>query len=186
MELIKALWTQQKVAYHGRIYQLENETMGPKPVQKPHPPIWLGGGHPDAVSRAATMADGWMGSGGSSKAEFAGSLPIMRQALENAARPENVSDLEAGLYGGGRARRGGPRELLRWFTTCTTIRRGRTPAASMARRSRCASAWKRSSQGRHHLMLNPGLPPHRTGRGAGGDSGARIKSGELRQVSRHT
>ena len=39
--------------------------MAPKPVQKPHPPIWLGGGHPDAIKRAAAIGDGWMGSGGS-------------------------------------------------------------------------------------------------------------------------
>src|SRR5438876_3954598 len=38
VELIKALWTEQKVAYRGRIYQLADGTMAPKPVQKPHPP----------------------------------------------------------------------------------------------------------------------------------------------------
>ena len=36
--------------YRGSIYQLEDGTMAPKPVQKPHPPIWLGGGHPDALT----------------------------------------------------------------------------------------------------------------------------------------
>ena len=44
--------------------------MGPKPVQR-HPPVWLGGGHPDALRRAAVIADGWMGAGGSSTAAFA-------------------------------------------------------------------------------------------------------------------
>src|SRR5713101_5382374 len=44
--LIKALWTEPKVQYRGRVFQLEAGTMAPKPVQKPHPPIWLGGGHP--------------------------------------------------------------------------------------------------------------------------------------------
>ena len=86
VELIKALWTQPKVDYHGTIYQLEGGTMAPKPVQKPHTPIWLGGGHPNALKRAATIADGWMGSGGSSKAEFARCVPIMRQNLEAAGR----------------------------------------------------------------------------------------------------
>src|SRR5882672_5926965 len=75
VELIKALWTQPQVNYHGSIYQLEHGTMEPKGVQKPHVPIWMGGGHPNALRRAATIADGWMGSGGSSKAEFARSLP---------------------------------------------------------------------------------------------------------------
>jgi alkanesulfonate monooxygenase SsuD/methylene tetrahydromethanopterin reductase-like flavin-dependent oxidoreductase (luciferase family) len=60
--------------------------MGPKPIQKPHPPVWLGGGHPDALRRAATVADGWMGAGGSSTAAFAKSVPLVRAALEKAGR----------------------------------------------------------------------------------------------------
>src|SRR5262245_55457327 len=59
IEIIKALWTEPKVSYRGEIFQLDSSTMAPKPVQKPHPPIWLGGGHPDAVRRAAAIADGW-------------------------------------------------------------------------------------------------------------------------------
>ena len=42
---MKALWTQPQVTYRGQIFQLEDGVMGPKPVQKPHPPVWLGGGH---------------------------------------------------------------------------------------------------------------------------------------------
>ena len=86
VELIKALWTEPRVSYRGEIFQLEDGTMAPKPVQKPHPPIWLGGGHPDALRRAAAIADGWMGSGGSSTASFAQSVPILKAALEKAGR----------------------------------------------------------------------------------------------------
>jgi len=66
VELIRALWTQPRVDYQGTIYRLEGGTMAPKPVQKPVLPIWMGVGHPDAVRRTASLADGWMGSGGSS------------------------------------------------------------------------------------------------------------------------
>jgi probable F420-dependent oxidoreductase len=86
IELIKALWTELKVTYQGEIFQLQDGVMGPKPVQKPHPPVWLGGGHPDAVRRAAAVADGWMGAGGSSTAAFAQSVPLLRAALEEAGR----------------------------------------------------------------------------------------------------
>ena len=86
VELIKALWTEPQVRYQGEIYQLDGGTMAPKPVQKPHPPIWLGGTHPDALRRAATIADGWMGSGGSSTVTFSRSVPILRAALEKAGR----------------------------------------------------------------------------------------------------
>ena len=53
IDIIKALWTQPKVSYHGDFYKLDNVGMVMKPVQKPHVPIWLGGDHPDAVRRAA-------------------------------------------------------------------------------------------------------------------------------------
>src|SRR5205814_10494037 len=62
VDLIKALWTEDKVTYHGAFYHLENETMVPKPVQKPRAPIWMGVGHPDALRRTARRGspmDGW-------------------------------------------------------------------------------------------------------------------------------
>lgn len=86
LELMKALWTEPTVTYKGEIFQLEDGVMGPKPVQKPHPPLWFGGGHPDALKRAAVLADGWMGAGGSSNAAFADSIPLLRDALRAAGR----------------------------------------------------------------------------------------------------
>ena len=106
VELIKALWTESEVSYHGDIYQLDDGTMSPKPVQKPHPPIWLGGTHPDALRRAATMADGWMGSGGSSRAAFARSVSSLKAELEKAHRdPADIPDFETGISLGARAPR---------------------------------------------------------------------------------
>jgi probable F420-dependent oxidoreductase len=86
VEIIKALWTQPKVTYEGDIYRLEDAGMLLKPVQKPHPPIWLGGDHPDALRRAATIADGWIGSGGSSIAGFGKCVPVLRAELEKLGR----------------------------------------------------------------------------------------------------
>ena len=86
VELIKKLWTESKVTYGGSLFHLDGATMAPKPVQTPHPPIWLGGGHPDALRRAAQIADGWMGSGGSSTAAFSREAPILKAELERAGR----------------------------------------------------------------------------------------------------
>src|SRR5436190_4618758 len=61
LEVIRALWSEESVTYQGRFYHLKDETMSPKPVQRPLP-VWMGVGHPDAVKRAARVADGWMGS----------------------------------------------------------------------------------------------------------------------------
>ncbi len=86
LELMRALWSGNKVKYQGSLYKLEADPMSPRPVQRPHPPVWFGGGHPDAVARAAQLADGWMGAGGSSIAEFGRSVPLLRAALEKAGR----------------------------------------------------------------------------------------------------
>ena len=116
VELIRALWTQPKVDYHGRFYHLEGGTMSPKPVQSPLP-IWMGVGHPNAVRRAASIADGWMGSGGSSIAEFGRSVPLLREALQQAGRDPAAFPISKRLFMAVDERPEVARaELLRWFT----------------------------------------------------------------------
>src|SRR6202795_1136121 len=117
LELIRALWTEPKVTHQGRFYHLENETMAPKPVQRPHLPIWMGVGHPDAVRRAARLADGWMGSGGSRIADFAASVPILKEALEKAGRDPAKFPISKRVFMAVDERPEVARaELLRWFT----------------------------------------------------------------------
>jgi probable F420-dependent oxidoreductase len=116
VDIIRALWTEEKVTYRGRFYNLADETMAPKPVQNPLP-IWMGVGHPNAVRRTAAIADGWMGSGGSRIADFAASVPILRKALEERGRdptrfPTSKRIFMAVDENPATARR----ELLRWFT----------------------------------------------------------------------
>ena len=106
LAVIRSLWSEQRTTFHGRFYNLDDEPMSPKPVQQPMP-IWMGVGHPNAVRRAARLADGWMGSGGSSIAAFSRSVPILREALEKAGRRSgDLPDLEARVHGGGRTPRG--------------------------------------------------------------------------------
>ena len=49
---MKALWTEPRVTFEGRFWQLHDAAMEPKPFQKPYPPIWFGGSHPNALRRA--------------------------------------------------------------------------------------------------------------------------------------
>lgn len=59
-EVIKALWTQPRVTFAGRYYQLTDAIAEPKPVQRPHPPIWIGGSGPKLTMRVvARHADVW-------------------------------------------------------------------------------------------------------------------------------
>ena len=116
LDVIRALWTEEKVTYQGRFYHLTDETMAPKPVQKPLP-IWMGVGHPDAVRRAARLADGWMGSGGSRIADFAASVPILKEALEKAGRDPAKFPISKRVFMAVDERPEVARaELLRWFT----------------------------------------------------------------------
>ncbi len=86
VELIKALWTGRNVTYQGEVFQVEDCTLGTRPVQAPHPPVWVGSHHPDAIRRAARISDGWMGAGGSSIASFGEAVPLLHAALEEQGR----------------------------------------------------------------------------------------------------
>lgn len=60
IEAIRALWTESPASYKGRFVQLDGVVMEPRPVQMPHPPLWVGGRSEAALRRAARHADGWM------------------------------------------------------------------------------------------------------------------------------
>lgn len=86
VEMIKQLWAGPNVSYDGQVFQVDDVTIGTTPLQRPHPPIWMGGAHPAALRRAATRSDGWMGGGGLSTVAFQQSVPLLRAALEEAGR----------------------------------------------------------------------------------------------------
>ena len=117
VELIKALWTEERVTYRGQIYNVENVRLATRPVRKPRPPLWMGVGHPDAIRRAASLADGWMGSGGSSIAEFKAAVPILKQALAAAGRDPATFPISKRVFMAVDERPDvARRELARWFT----------------------------------------------------------------------
>ncbi|PKB79918.1 MAG: hypothetical protein BZY88_11065 [SAR202 cluster bacterium Io17-Chloro-G9] len=55
----KELWTSDDPSFHGKYVSFDDISFLPKPVQKPHPPIWVGGESRPALRRTAEMADGW-------------------------------------------------------------------------------------------------------------------------------
>ena len=63
LEIMKRLWTEDRVTLQGRFSQLDNIPMEPKPAQKPHPPIWFGGYAEAALRRAVELGDGYIGAG---------------------------------------------------------------------------------------------------------------------------
>jgi probable F420-dependent oxidoreductase len=84
--LMKALWTEPRVTFDGEFWQLTDAAMEPKPVQKPHPPLWIGASGPTALRRAVRIADGFFGAGSAPTAAFADQVEIVRQALAESGR----------------------------------------------------------------------------------------------------
>jgi probable F420-dependent oxidoreductase len=60
VEAMKKIWTEPKPAYHGEFVNFEPMMTWPKPVQKPHPPVIVGGAFPHGARRAARYGDGWI------------------------------------------------------------------------------------------------------------------------------
>src|SRR5262249_40218262 len=56
---MKELWTKDRPTYHGRFVDFENITFEPKPIQKPHMALWIGGKTKSAIRRAVDHGDGW-------------------------------------------------------------------------------------------------------------------------------
>ena len=157
VELIKALWSEDKVSYRGEMYQVENLSLGTKPAQKPRPPLWMGVGHPNAVRRAARIAEGWMGSGGSSIAEFKTSVPILRQELEKTGRDPAVFPISKRVFMAVDERPAVARaELNRWFTEVYHNPAGTDASGIHGTPEQVAERLEELvAAGANHLLLNP-------------------------------
>jgi probable F420-dependent oxidoreductase len=84
--LMKACWTEPRIDFDGRFWQLGGAVMEPKPVQKPHPPVWIGGNHPAALKRAVRIGDGFFGAGSQSTAQFVEQARTVRAELAEQRR----------------------------------------------------------------------------------------------------
>ena len=116
LRLMKRLWTEPRVTMAGEFYRLENASMEPKPVQKPHPPLWFGGHHPQALRRAVELGDGFIGAGSASTATFAEEMTVLRGILAERGRAPQSFPVGKRVYVAldrDRARAG--KRLAEWF-----------------------------------------------------------------------
>jgi probable F420-dependent oxidoreductase len=60
LELMVKLWSEDKVNFEGKHYRVKDAVLQPKPVQKPHPPLWFGGSGKKMLKLAAEMGNGWI------------------------------------------------------------------------------------------------------------------------------
>jgi F420-dependent oxidoreductase-like protein len=91
VQVLRALFTQEDVTFEGRHYRLEKATYQPRPIQQPHPPIWIGGtGRKRLLPIAGRYADVWHG-WADDAAELAAMNVIIDRAAEEAGRePKDV------------------------------------------------------------------------------------------------
>src|SRR3984893_9555990 len=96
IEAMKEIWTNEKAEYHGEFVNFDPMIARPKSVQKPHPPIHVGGAFPPGRRRAIRYGDGWIpvaGRGG----DIAEILPKFREMTREAGR--DPASIEITMFG---------------------------------------------------------------------------------------
>ena len=87
IEAMRAIWTEEEPEYHGEIVDFPKMKMWPKPVQKPHPPVIVGGAFPHSARRAIRYGDGWVPNASRQHyADVTEFLPDYRQMAADAGR----------------------------------------------------------------------------------------------------
>ena len=98
LRLMQAVWTQDRVDFAGRFWQTSGAAMKPKPYQKPYPPIWFGGSHPNALRRAVRLANGFIGAGSTTTTDFVRQAERVREELAGSDRGPNDFRIAKRVY----------------------------------------------------------------------------------------
>jgi probable F420-dependent oxidoreductase len=98
LRIFKNLWTEEPASYEGEFYRYEALRFQPKPVQRPHPPIWIGGHSMPALRRVARLGDGWHPVGATPASplpleEVVGKLEILKGLMDKEGRDFQALDI---------------------------------------------------------------------------------------------
>src|SRR5438874_1362991 len=166
LRIFKTLWTQSPASFSGQFYRFDSIKCLPQPVQKPHPPIWVGGHSRAALRRAARHGDGWHPVGANPAAmlappEFKTLLDELRRLTEAEGRDPRTLTIsykaplyDAGLAAGGERRpfSGTPDQVLDDIATYARLGvselifdfRSEEPKESLERMERFAKVMKKA------------------------------------------
>ena len=86
-KVLKILWTEDNPSFKGKHYNFSNIKFLPKPVQKPHPVLWVGGGTKKAIERSVEYGQGWHPVGLTPE-ELREKIPYLNSLLENHKNPD--------------------------------------------------------------------------------------------------
>jgi probable F420-dependent oxidoreductase len=98
LHIIKKVWTDDIVEFNGNFYKIPKSIIGPKPIQKPHPKILLGGFSPKTFVRMAKYGDGYIGALAGSFEYFHNSIKMFNDAIEKSSRTRKDFDLTILTY----------------------------------------------------------------------------------------
>lgn len=157
LQVMKALWTEPQATFMGTFWSFQKVSMEPKPVQRPHPPIWFGAREAPALKRAVRHGNGWMGAGSSSTADFIKQAGLVRSFLDEAKRDPATFTISKRVYiAVDHDRDRAERRLREWFG----VRYKNVDMASRVSiwgsRAECTDKLGEIVQaGAQHLLLNP-------------------------------
>jgi alkanesulfonate monooxygenase SsuD/methylene tetrahydromethanopterin reductase-like flavin-dependent oxidoreductase (luciferase family) len=141
----------------GEFWRFADVAMEPKPVQKPHPPLWFGARDAMALRRAARLGDGWMGAGSSSSADFIKQAEVLRRYLDEERRDPDKFVISKRVYlaiDNDRTR--AERRLRDWFGTRYKIPDMASRVSIWGSRAACIDRLgELVHAGAKHLLLNP-------------------------------
>ncbi len=98
LALMKACWAEDQINFDGRLWKLQGASMAPKPVQKPHPPVWFGGSAPAAMRRAVRQGHGFIGAGSQTTPQFADQVKALRTELSAQGREPDTFQIAKRVY----------------------------------------------------------------------------------------
>jgi probable F420-dependent oxidoreductase len=98
VEAMRAIWMQAKAEYHGAFVNFGPMIANPKPIQKPHPPVIVGGAYPYAARRAVQYGDGWYALTGSKYSDEFAFIPKFQEMLADAGRDLSSCPITICLY----------------------------------------------------------------------------------------
>jgi probable F420-dependent oxidoreductase len=87
IRLMREIWTSDRPSYQGQFVQMPETEVFPKPIQKPGPPVWLGGSGPKAMDLIATFADGWLPTWFTPE-DYRDRLPALYASARDHGRPD--------------------------------------------------------------------------------------------------
>src|SRR3954453_17715692 len=87
LEILRLVWTEEHTSFAGRFWSFPELTVHPRPVQGPHPPLWVAGVADAAVERAARLGDAWLWGPVQSLGKAQSCLRVYRAACETVGKP---------------------------------------------------------------------------------------------------